>query len=106
MSEGKQVINSSIPEPKEVLDFQLERTVTLLFKQFLTMIEDLEDDHNISFNKLLEALPEHERLIIQADYLGENKQEYLRKKILDAGNDCKRQIRTHLNNFKISYNDK
>ena len=96
-------INSNIPEPRDVLEFQLDRNIRGLFRQFLTYLEDLEKDHDIAFNKLKESLPNENKLLKQANYLDEDKKQYLRKKVLDSGNDCLRQMKTNLDNFDIKY---
>lgn len=76
----------------QVLSFQTRRQVTNLYKGFLIMLEDLMEDHAAAFEKLHKALPEHSGIIDVADFFDEEKMSYLRKKVLDAGNDCIRAI--------------
>ena len=67
-------------------------------------MEDLHQDHMINFSKLREALPsEHSPLINQADYFDQHKMQYLRKKILDMGNESIRDTNNDLENFTISF---
>lgn len=80
-----------------------QRHIKGLFKSFLVLIEDLHKEHEISFSKLKESLPDDERLIVQADYFDEEKLKYLRKKILDMGNEVIRSNDSELENFTISF---
>jgi len=77
--------------------------IKTLFKSFLILIEDLHKEHEINFNKLKESLPEDERLIVQDDYFDEDKLKYLRKKVLDMGNEVIRSNDSDLENFTISF---
>ena len=77
---------------EEIKRFQIRRQIVSLYKKFLIILEDLEEDHIDNFEKLYSALKESEALIKQADYFTKEKASYLRKKVLDAGNDCIRTI--------------
>lgn len=80
------------------------RSTKLLFKSFLILIEDLNRDHVINFSKLRKALPEEfGALIDQADYFDQHKLQYLRKKILDMGNETIRSNDNALDDFTISF---
>jgi hypothetical protein len=48
-------------------------------------------------------LPEHKDLVEQADYFDENKMQYLRKKVLDMGNDNIRSNDDDLEKFTIEF---
>lgn len=89
-AKGKMVDRAIIDD---IRDFHIRKTITGLFKSFLIMLEDLEQDHLMYVEKLKKSLPqEYHSAITQADYLDEFKVEYLRKKILDAGNNCIRNM--------------
>jgi len=75
-----------------------------LFKHFLVIIEDLHAENEICFAKLRRAIPEHKDLIVQANYLDEDKMKYLRKKILDIGNESIRGANSDLEKFTIKFN--
>lgn len=78
---------------EEIRDFHVRKNITELFKSFLVILEDLEQDHLMYVEKLKKCLPsEHHPVIDNADYLDESKVEYLRKKILDLGNNCIRNM--------------
>ena len=81
-----------------------KRSTKVLFKSFLVLMEDLHQDHLINFSKLRKALPEeYSPLIDQADYFDQHKMQYLRKKILDMGNESIRETNNDLENFTISF---
>ena len=86
----------------ELLEFQVNRNIIHLYKTFLIMIEDLEDEHRRSFRKLKDAIPQSSSLIDQADYLDDEKMEYMRKKILDQGNQSLREIIAQLEKFNLT----
>ena len=53
---------------------------------------------------LKKALPDdYTSLIDQADYFDHNKMQYLRKKILDMGNESIRESENNFENFTISF---
>lgn len=88
-------------------DFLCERfngTTKSLFKNFLVLIEDLHSENQIAFSKLKRNLPDHEKIIDQANYLDEDKMQYLRKKILDMGNESIRGASKDLSKFNIKFN--
>lgn len=90
------------PIPGDVLRYQLDRIVTNLFKGYLIMLEDLGDSHDEALAKLKAALPPDYRPFVDlADYLTEERGVALRKKVLDAGNDSKRDIFKLLDSFNV-----
>lgn len=88
---------------REVLEFQVHRSVTNLYKVFLQMVEELSLEHDDQFKKLKNALPEEEKLLTQAQYLDEGRLNFIRKKILDCGNDTRRELLLYMNNFDINF---
>lgn len=86
---------------KEILRFHVEQSVTLLFKRFLNLIEDLREDHRSHFEKLRSSLPaEHRALIDQADYFDDTKYAYYRKRVLDMGNETRRTVNLDFEKFE------
>jgi len=90
-------------EAKEFLSDRVNGSTKNLFKSFLVLIEDLHADNQIAFNKLKRNLPEHQKLIDQANYFDEEKMQYLRKKILDIGNESIRGSNSDLEKFTINF---
>lgn len=91
-------------DPQEAINDIYSRNTKVLFKSFLILMEDLRQDHLINFSKLRNALPEeYSSLIDQADYFDQHKMQYLRKRILDMGNECIRESENDLETFTISF---
>jgi hypothetical protein len=75
---------------KEFVLFQISRNIVILYKRYINLLEDLQEEHINMLNKLnskvdLETLK-------NVDYFDENKYNYLRKRILDLGNETIREI--------------
>lgn len=91
-------------KPYKAINAIYSRNTKLLFKSFLVLIEDLQNDHSLHFAKLKKALPDkYENVIDQANYFDEDKLQYLRKKILDMGNESIRESENNLEEFTISF---
>ena len=91
-------------EDKEILQDRYEKHIKRLFKGFLFMLEDLNEEHNIHFAKLKKALPEtYHSLIDQANYFDFEKMQYLRKRVLDLGNDSLRSQSEDLEKFIVEF---
>tara|TARA_Y100000361_G_scaffold154344_1_gene179790 strand:- start:2642 stop:2932 length:291 start_codon:yes stop_codon:yes gene_type:complete len=94
-------------EARDMLSDEYGRSVRDLFKSFLILIEDLNEEHKSHFSKLKSGLPhEYSPLIEQADYFDENKLKYLRKKILDMGNENIRNVENNYSKYIISFDFK
>jgi hypothetical protein len=93
-------------EDKKILQDRYEKHIKNLFKSFLYILEDLNDDHNINFAKLKHALPEHSSIIDQANYFDKEKLQFLRKRVLDLGNDSLRNQTEDLEKFTVIFNFK
>ena len=91
-------------QPETAIHSMYSKNTKKLFKSFLILIEDLNKDHEINFRKLRQALPsKYQSLLDQADYFDEDKLQYMRKKILDMGNESIRGTEDDLENFTISF---
>lgn len=91
-------------EAKEFLSDRVNGSTKSLFKSFLVLVEDLHAENEICFAKLKRHLPEHSDIIDQANYFDNNKMQYLRKKILDIGNESIRESNSDLEKFTIKFN--
>lgn len=68
----------NVADATGLLNFQIERNFTVVAKSILTLLEDLEEGQNITYDRQ-------------------------RKKVLDAVNDAKREIQGQLGCFEIKY---
>lgn len=75
---------------KEFILFQINRNIILLYKRYLTLIEDIQEEHVNMLNKLNSKVDL--QTLKNVDYFDENKYNYLRKKVLDIGNETLREI--------------
>jgi hypothetical protein len=75
---------------KDLLTFQVHRNIVNLYKRYLNLIEDLQEEHLNMLNKLNSKIDQ--QTLKNVDYFDENKYNYIRKKILDLGNETIREI--------------
>jgi hypothetical protein len=93
-------------EAKNFLSDRFNGCTKSLFKSFLVIVEDLHADNEIAFAKLRRSLPDHADLIDQANYFDQDKMQYIRKKILDLGNESIRSSENDLEKFTVKFNFK
>lgn len=87
---------------KEYTLFQIKRNVVNFYKTYLNLTSDLLKDHEILLKKIEEELgPEFAKNV---DYFDSDKYNYIRKKILDAGNEINRDIEKHFEFIDMSLN--
>lgn len=92
-------MESSKDNIREYILFQIHRNIVSLYKRYLNIVEDLQEEHINMLNKLnkktdLETLK-------NVDYFDENRYNYLRKKILDLGNETIREIEKNFEFLKL-----
>ena len=75
---------------KEYIIFQFQRSITNFYKQQLNIVEDLRQDHRSFIKKISTFTPKEH--IKNMDYFDENKYNYIRKKVLDNGNEICREF--------------
>jgi hypothetical protein len=93
-------------DPKEYVLFQLHRNVISLYKRYLNLIEDLQEEHVNMLNKLNKKIDLD--TLKNLDYFDENKYNYIRKRILDLGNETTRELEKSFEylEVKIKKNEK
>lgn len=95
-------IKGSVPEDADVLRFQSRRNITLLFKRYLDILQDVVIEHDEAMAKLNENLPsEYVKYVTLADHLTDTKVDLLRKHILDAGNETIRNMEDCIKGFDV-----
>ena len=81
-----------------------EKEVAGLFKMMLMMVEDMKKDHDFHYDKLYENIPkEHHPIINAANHFTPEKVAWIRKRILDFGNESIRNIGSEFDNYKVSF---
>ncbi len=84
---------------KALLEAQLKRAITRLFKDFLVIIDDIRQDHLGVLSEMKQFPPE---LLLRWNYLDLAKYSRIRKKVLDQGNDTIRTAAELLGDFEVS----
>ena len=78
--------------------------VSSLFKMMLIMVEDMKKDHDFHYQKLYEAIPENYHPVIKAaDHFTSDKVLWIRKRILDFGNESLRNVQNEIENYKVEF---
>jgi hypothetical protein len=85
---------------KEYITFQFRRSITNFYKHQLNVIEDLRQDHD-AFIRKLSTLTSKEH-IKNMDYFDDNKYNYIRKKVLDNGNEVYREFEKVFEQLNVS----
>lgn len=88
---------------KEILENQLKRVITSLFKNFLVSADDIRQEHLAVLSKVEGQFPKE--FIENLNYLDLPRYSRLRKKILDSGNDSLREIHTILEDFSVKFKE-
>ena len=83
----------------ELLEVQLRRMVTKLFKDFLVITEDIRQDHLAVIGSCSGQFPPE--MTQRWNYLDLPRYSRIRKKVLDAGNDTLREMHSILEQFDI-----
>ena len=89
---------------KTLLETQLKRVVTKLFKDFLVIAEDIRQDHLAVISDIERQFPP--TMVQKWNYLDLAKYSRIRKKVLDSGNDSLREMQTILDDFQVTLDNK
>lgn len=91
-------------DPKETLSKQSTKSISYLFKQYLMLIEDLKFEHSEYVKRLKNNIPhEHHKVIDSAEYFNDQKMSWLRKRVLDIGNETIRSLDNDIDDFTINF---
>jgi hypothetical protein len=86
----------------DLIAIQTHKEITRLYKTFLELVEDMKNNHNIMLKKVAEKHgPAYAEDI---NYFTDQYYEQLRKRVLDNGNDCNRQLLAFLEYFDFVIN--
>ncbi|MAH47103.1 hypothetical protein CMI37_14850 [Candidatus Pacearchaeota archaeon] len=84
---------------KNLLIYQIKRYVTKLYKNHLTNLEDIRQEHLACLHKVGGLVDED--FIKMIHFFDSQKAGYLRKKTLDSGNETIRDVENLLENFEF-----
>tara|TARA_R100000808_G_C2149463_1_gene157861 strand:+ start:353 stop:673 length:321 start_codon:yes stop_codon:yes gene_type:complete len=85
------------------LEAESKRIITKLFKNYLSSLEDLRYQHQLSIDRLKDDLSPEQIEIL--NYLDFHRYSLIRKRVLDNGNETIRDMHNFLENFNIELND-
>ena len=78
--------------------------ISSLFKMMLMLVEDMKKDHDFHYNKLYDEIPKKYHAVIRtADHFTPEKINWIRKRILDFGNESIRNLDSELDNYSVSF---
>jgi site-specific DNA-adenine methylase len=92
-------MDSDQTKVKEYILFQINRNIISLYKRYLNVIEDLQEEHINMLNKLNKLVSTKD--LENIDYFDENRYNYIRKRILDLGNETIREIEKNLSYLEL-----
>ena len=91
-------------DAKKILNDASDKEISGLFKMMLIMAEDMKKDHDFHYQKLYETIPKKYHPVIQtADHFTSEKLSWIRKRILDYGNESKRNMEKEIENYKVTF---
>lgn len=85
----------------ELVESQLSKVITRLFKNYLTMLQELQQDSLSQVYKYKDQLPAD--LLASLNVLDLPKYSRLRKRVLDQGNDAVREMKWILSHCDVSF---
>lgn len=86
----------------DLITVQTHKEITRLYKTFLELVEDIKNNHNIMLKKVADK--NGETYAKDINYFTNEYYEQLRKRVLDNGNDCNRQLLAFLDFFEFIIN--
>ena len=91
-------------DAKKKLNRESDEEISRLFKMMLMMVEDMKKDHDFHYEKLYENIPnEYHGIINTANHFTPQKVNWIRKRILDVGNESIRNLGSTLDNYTVSF---
>ena len=68
------------------------------------MVEDMKQDHDFHYEKLYQHIPqEYHSVIDTANHFTPEKINWIRKRILDVGNESIRNFHSNIDNYTITF---
>lgn len=91
-------------DPTLFLDYQIQKQIKSLYKEYLFLIEKIFNSHDEFLAKFRSTLPpEYQVYVDMAEYLTDSKYEEIRKEVLDRGNGITRNIQEELKKYNIDF---
>ena len=89
---------------KKKLSKDSSSEISSLFKLMLMRVEDMKKDHDFHYEKLYNEIPkEYHSVLRTADHFTDEKVSWIRKRILDFGNESIRNLDLKLDNYTVTF---
>tara|TARA_R110002020_G_scaffold235964_2_gene448262 strand:+ start:460 stop:747 length:288 start_codon:yes stop_codon:yes gene_type:complete len=89
---------------KKKLSKDSSSEISSLFKLMLMMVEDMKKDHDFHYEKLYNEIPKQYHSVLRtADHFTDEKVSWIRKRILDFGNESIRNLDLKLDNYTVTF---
>ena len=89
---------------KKKLSKDSSSEISSLFKLMLMMVEGMKKDHDFHYDKLYNEIPsEYHSVLRAADHFTDDKVSWIRKRILDFGNESIRNLDSKLDNYTVTF---
>jgi len=89
---------------KKILNDHSYKEISSLFKTMLMLVEDMKKDHDFHYQKLYDEVPKKYHPVIKtADHFTPDKLSWIRKRILDYGNESVRNMEKEIENYQVSF---
>ena len=89
---------------KKKLNEDSSECISSLFKMMLMLLEDMKNDHDFHYQKLYDNIPEKYHPIINAaNHFDAQKVNWIRKRILDIGNESIRNFESRIDNYTVTF---
>lgn len=93
----------SLPDPATMLKVKTQLAVNRLLATYLSILEEVADDHDAAMDKLRAALPaNYNGFVDLAECLPDAKFETLRRRVLKVGNDARREIEETIDSLRLT----
>lgn len=91
-------------DPTLFLDYQIQKEIKRLYKEYLFLIEKLFNGQDEFLEKLRVSLPDQYKIYVDiGEFLTDSKYEETRKEVLDRSNALIRQISEELKKYSIDF---
>ncbi len=88
----------------EYLNDRVRTNTSDLFKRMLEVLEDIKHEHDRQFTTLYSSAPESFKPVVkQANYLDDAQMAWLRKRVLDMGNESIRKMASEFDVVRVEF---
>lgn len=92
----------SLPSHSDMLKAKTRLAITRVFKSYLTILEDLAEEHDEAMGALHDALPsEQKAMVVLANHFTDTKMDTIRRRVLSTGNDAIRELEELVDSLRL-----